>query len=51
MTLEPSNLITTGTPEGVIFGTADKNWLTEGDEVVIEVEGFGRLQNSFTKAP
>lgn len=50
MTLEPGDLITTGTPEGVIFGTVEREWLTQGDEVIIEVEGFGQLKNRFSKA-
>ena len=45
MTLEPGDLISTGTPEGVILGMKEKNWLKPGDEVVVEVEGFGRLVN------
>ena len=43
MTLEPGDLIYTGTPEGVILGMKDKTWLTGGDEVVCEVAGLGRL--------
>jgi 2-keto-4-pentenoate hydratase/2-oxohepta-3-ene-1,7-dioic acid hydratase in catechol pathway len=45
MTLEPGDLISTGTPEGVILGMAEKNWLKPGDEIVVEVEGLGRLVN------
>jgi 2-keto-4-pentenoate hydratase/2-oxohepta-3-ene-1,7-dioic acid hydratase in catechol pathway len=43
MTLEPGDLILTGTPEGVILGRAEKDWLQAGDEVVCEVGGLGRL--------
>jgi len=43
MTLEPGDVIYTGTPEGVILGMADQVWLQPGDEVVCEVEGLGRL--------
>jgi 2-keto-4-pentenoate hydratase/2-oxohepta-3-ene-1,7-dioic acid hydratase in catechol pathway len=43
MTLEPGDLIYTGTPEGVILGMADKVWMKPGDEVVCEVGGLGRL--------
>lgn len=49
MTLEAGDLITTGTPEGVIFGKEHKDWLTEGDEVTIEVEGLGKLSNTFSQ--
>lgn len=45
MTLEPGDVILTGTPEGVIFGKEHGKWLTAGDEVVIEIEGLGRLVN------
>jgi 2-keto-4-pentenoate hydratase/2-oxohepta-3-ene-1,7-dioic acid hydratase in catechol pathway len=43
MTLEPGDVIYTGTPEGVILGMTDQVWLQPGDEVVCEVEGLGRL--------
>jgi 2-keto-4-pentenoate hydratase/2-oxohepta-3-ene-1,7-dioic acid hydratase in catechol pathway len=45
MTLEPGDLILTGTPQGVIMGMKEKNWLTEGDEVVVEIEGLGSSRN------
>jgi 2-keto-4-pentenoate hydratase/2-oxohepta-3-ene-1,7-dioic acid hydratase in catechol pathway len=45
MTLEPGDVIFTGTPEGVIAGREDKVWLKPGDEIVCEVEGLGRLVN------
>lgn len=45
MTLEPGDVIFTGTPEGVIIGMEEKNWLKAGDEIVCEVEGLGRLVN------
>lgn len=44
--LEPGDVITTGTPEGVAMGRADKPWLKAGDVVEVEVEGLGRLQNT-----
>ena len=44
MTLEPGDLIITGTPEGVILGMPEpRTWLKAGDEVAVEVEGLGRL--------
>lgn len=46
MTLEPGDLISTGTPEGVILGRQEKAWLKPGDLVEIEVEGLGRLSNT-----
>jgi 2-keto-4-pentenoate hydratase/2-oxohepta-3-ene-1,7-dioic acid hydratase in catechol pathway len=45
MTLEPGDLISTGTPEGVIFGKANKIWLKAGDELTVEVDRLGRLTN------
>lgn len=48
MTLEPGDLIVTGTPSGVIMGMAEKVWLKPGDEVTVEVEGLGRLTNVMT---
>lgn len=46
MTLEPGDLISTGTPAGVILGMAEKVWLKAGDRYEIEVEGLGRLSNT-----
>jgi 2-keto-4-pentenoate hydratase/2-oxohepta-3-ene-1,7-dioic acid hydratase in catechol pathway len=44
-TLEPGDVIATGTPEGVAQGRPDKPWLRPGDEVVVEVGDLGRLVN------
>jgi 2-keto-4-pentenoate hydratase/2-oxohepta-3-ene-1,7-dioic acid hydratase in catechol pathway len=49
MTLKPGDLISTGTPEGVILGMEEKNWLKPGDEVCVEVEGLGRLTNKMVE--
>jgi 2-keto-4-pentenoate hydratase/2-oxohepta-3-ene-1,7-dioic acid hydratase in catechol pathway len=46
MTLEPGDLISTGTPEGVILGMEPKVWLKSGDRYEVEVEGLGRLANT-----
>lgn len=46
VTLEPGDIISTGTPEGVAMGFPEpKPWLKPGDEMVVEVEGLGRLVN------
>lgn len=45
MTLEPGDLIYTGTPEGVILGREEKVWLKPGDEMACEIDGLGRLEN------
>jgi len=46
MTLEPGDVISTGTPEGVVLGMKEKRWLKPGDEVTIEIAGLGRLTNT-----
>ncbi|WEK21008.1 MAG: fumarylacetoacetate hydrolase family protein [Candidatus Pedobacter colombiensis] len=45
MTLEPGDLIITGTPEGVIMGLPEKNWLKPGDIVKVEIEKLGYTVN------
>ncbi len=50
MTLSPGDVISTGTPEGVIMGMEDKVWLKAGDEYSVEVEGLGRLVNRMVEA-
>jgi 2-keto-4-pentenoate hydratase/2-oxohepta-3-ene-1,7-dioic acid hydratase in catechol pathway len=44
-TLEPGDLILTGTPAGVGFFREPQRLLEAGDEVTIEIEGVGRLTN------
>ncbi|MGH3987694.1 MAG: fumarylacetoacetate hydrolase family protein [Actinomycetes bacterium] len=43
MTLEPGDVVYTGTPEGVAMGMPEPGWLQPGDEVACEVQGLGRL--------
>jgi len=43
--LEPGDVISTGTPAGVGLGREPKRWLKPGEEVVIAIEGIGRLRN------
>lgn len=45
MTLEPGDIIATGTPSGVAAGFDPPKWLTVGDVVEAEVEGIGILRN------
>jgi 2-keto-4-pentenoate hydratase/2-oxohepta-3-ene-1,7-dioic acid hydratase in catechol pathway len=45
-TLGPGDIISTGTPEGVAMGRADKPWLKPGDTVEVEVENLGKLRNT-----
>lgn len=53
MTLEPGDLIMTGTPEGVIIGKPieERVYLQPGDEVTVEVEGLGALTTTFIADP
>jgi 2-keto-4-pentenoate hydratase/2-oxohepta-3-ene-1,7-dioic acid hydratase in catechol pathway len=43
MTLEPGDIIATGTPAGVAYGRDPEEFLHSGDEVVIEIGALGRL--------
>jgi 2-keto-4-pentenoate hydratase/2-oxohepta-3-ene-1,7-dioic acid hydratase in catechol pathway len=43
MTLEPGDIVSTGTPEGVGMGRQPRVWLADGDEVAIESPTLGRL--------
>ena len=45
ISLEPGDVILTGTPEGVIMGREGAPWMQPGDEYVVEVEGLGSLRN------
>lgn len=43
MTLEPGDVVSTGTPEGVGMGRQPRVWLADGDEIVVESPALGRL--------
>jgi 2-keto-4-pentenoate hydratase/2-oxohepta-3-ene-1,7-dioic acid hydratase in catechol pathway len=45
-TLEPGDVIATGTPSGVGAFRKPPRYLTDGDIVVVEIEGIGRLENT-----
>ncbi len=45
MTIEPGDIMATGTPEGVGMGFDPPRWLHVGDTVEAEVEGIGVLRN------
>ncbi len=45
MTLEPGDIIITGTPPGVGMARDPQLWMKPGDEVSIEIEGLGTLTN------
>jgi acylpyruvate hydrolase len=44
-TLEPGDVIATGTPGGVGFARTPPRFLKDGDTVVIEIQGIGALRN------
>ncbi|NOX72759.1 MAG: fumarylacetoacetate hydrolase family protein [Alphaproteobacteria bacterium] len=45
MTLEPGDVIATGTPEGVGAGCDPQEWMWPGDVIECGVEGIGELRN------
>lgn len=44
MTLEPGDVIATGTPAGVGFGQVPQQFLKHDDTVAVEIDGLGRLE-------
>ena len=48
-TLEPGDLICTGTPGGVGAARTPPLWLKDGDTVEVEIEGIGTLRNRVAK--
>jgi 2-keto-4-pentenoate hydratase/2-oxohepta-3-ene-1,7-dioic acid hydratase in catechol pathway len=44
-TLEPGDIVSTGTPAGVGFSHKPPRWLRPGDHVIVKVEGLGELRN------
>ncbi|MEE4120777.1 MAG: fumarylacetoacetate hydrolase family protein [Paracoccaceae bacterium] len=51
MSLQPGDVISTGTPPGVALGRADTPWLRPGQVMEAEVEGLGRQRNRIVAAP
>jgi 2-keto-4-pentenoate hydratase/2-oxohepta-3-ene-1,7-dioic acid hydratase in catechol pathway len=49
MTLEPGDVIATGTPEGVGLGRTPQEFLKDGDIVETSVEGIGMLRNQIVR--
>jgi 2-keto-4-pentenoate hydratase/2-oxohepta-3-ene-1,7-dioic acid hydratase in catechol pathway len=49
MTLEPGDLVATGTPPGVGMGRDPRVWLKDGDEVVITSPTLGTLVTKLTR--
>ena len=50
-TLEPGDVIATGTPSGVILGMDPKIWLKPGDVVRIAIDQLGVLENPVVDEP
>src|SRR5882757_150679 len=50
-TLQPGDLITTGTPAGVAMGMESPRWLAAGDTVRIEMSGLGRMETPVHDEP
>lgn len=44
-TLEPGDIVSTGTPSGVGFSRTPPRWLQPGDECVVRISGLGELRN------
>lgn len=44
-TLEPGDIISTGTPAGVGFARKPPRWLVAGDQVSVKIDGLGELVN------
>lgn len=49
MTLEPGDVIATGTPSGVGAGRTPQEWMWPGDVIECGVEGIGTLRNPVVK--
>lgn len=46
MTLEKGDVISTGTPAGVILNRPNAIFLKDGDKIEMEIEGLGKLENT-----
>ncbi|MGH8112827.1 MAG: fumarylacetoacetate hydrolase family protein [Rhodanobacteraceae bacterium] len=51
MTLEPGDVIGTGTPDGVGFTRKPPVFMAAGDIVEVEIEGVGLLRNRIEDEP
>jgi 2-keto-4-pentenoate hydratase/2-oxohepta-3-ene-1,7-dioic acid hydratase in catechol pathway len=47
ITLQPGDVIATGTPSGVGMGFKPPKWLKHGDVVRVEIDGIGVIENRF----
>jgi len=46
MTLEKGDIISTGTPKGVIWNNSNLEFLKDGDQIEMEIEKLGKLENT-----
>jgi len=46
LTLEPGDIVTTGTPSGVGLGLEPQIWLTDGDVMEAGIDGIGSITNT-----
>jgi len=51
MTLEPGDILATGTPSGVAQGRTPPTWLRAGQVVRVEIEGLGAIENRVVAEP
>jgi 2-keto-4-pentenoate hydratase/2-oxohepta-3-ene-1,7-dioic acid hydratase in catechol pathway len=51
MTLEPGDIIATGTPAGVGMARQPRVWLRDGDIVEVEIDEIGTLRNAVSGSP
>ena len=48
-TLEPGDVIATGTPSGIAAGMEGRPWLRPGDRVRVEIDGIGAIENEIVQ--
>jgi len=46
VTLEPGDVVATGTPGGVGFARTPRRWLKPGEEMIVRIQGIGELRNT-----
>ncbi len=50
LTLNPGDMIATGSPGGSIMGSDDPKWLSDGEEMEFEISDIGTLVNPVSRA-
>jgi 2-keto-4-pentenoate hydratase/2-oxohepta-3-ene-1,7-dioic acid hydratase in catechol pathway len=51
VTLEPGDVVATGTPAGVGFARKPPRWLKPGEETIVRIQGIGELRNPILGEP